>query len=457
MSVSLWWLGADHGADYATVVVRCDATETVTVGCDGRTFTGAADINVNDGVVVVTVTGLTAGTQYAYTVNGTVGGTLRTKKASGEFWLAFGSCWNKARRDVLAEVLLADYDIDLAVLLGDLPYTDSASSLWGETTLATHGTTGTVAACIDPDNYLAHHRQARKIPGVRELIRSVPTLYMPDDHEYCYDNACPPNGNGNASHVLWQAGVPSASAYADFLTAWDACLAAIDAYRAGNPANSDAGIDADAGYTRLTIGPAEIFLIDCCRYRTPYTATDDASKTMLAAAQKAWLIAAVTSSTATFKIIASGKQLFAGGGNTDTWVPSGPNPGYITERNEILYALRNVTGMLWVAGDLHLWSDQWVVADELGAGYPAVSCLVACPTNVDLDPSGIAGYSTGVRSKVNGYPLTTACAQENVYGLLKVTADRVERYHLSSLHGLRSRGYVDADSNQVQYAATRIA
>lgn len=445
MAVTDWWLG-EPGANSATVVCRSDTTATVSVGCNGGTFTGEADTAVSDGIVAIPVTGLTPGQEYAYTIDGAAGGTLNGKKASGDLWIAIGSCWLKTVGDPLANVLLRDHDIDLYMALGDFPYCNSALTEYGETTVSVEAAmaNGKSAAV-----YNAHHRQQRRIPGMKELMRSVPLWYMPDDHEYPFNDACPTWLAGYQSVV----GGAGAATQTDLDEAWAASRSAIKAYQTGF--NRAVTADADAIYGSYRLGNTEIFLLDCCNYRSPIIDTDNASKTMLGATQKAWLIAAVAASTATFKMIVSGKQLFKSGGNTDTWNASGANLGYETEKMEILYALRTVTGMFFVAGDQHLWSDQWVAAGDLGVGYPAVSCLVGCPTTVAVNTTGVAGYLTGVRSKQNGYHATTNVAQENVVALLRITADRVYRYHLSIQRGLISRGYIDAGSNQVQYPQMR--
>lgn len=442
MAVTDWWQG-EPGANSATVVCRSDATATVSVGCNGSTFTGAADTSVDDGIVAISVTGLTSGQEYAYTIDGAAGGTLRAKKASGDLWIAIGSCWTKTSSDALAHKLLRDYDIDLYLALGDFPYCNTAyNNLFGETTVSVEASmaNGKSAAV-----YNAHHRQQRRIPGMKELMRDVPLWYMPDDHEYPFNDACPTWLAGYQAVV----GGAGAAIQADLDEAWAASRSSMEAYQTGF--NRAVTADTDAIYGSYTLGHTEMFLIDCCNYRSPIINADDAAKTMLGATQKAWLIAAVTASTATFKMIVSGKQLFKSAGNTDTWNASGANLGYETEKAEILYALRDVTGLFFVAGDQHLWSDQWIAAGDMGAGYPAVSCLVGCPTTVGLNSSGVAGYETGVRSKQNGYPLTTNVAQENVVALLRITTDRVYRYHLSIQRGLIPRGYIDAGSNQVQY------
>lgn len=445
MAITDWWLG-EPGDTTAKVVCRSNTTAAVSIGCNGQTFTGYADTSVDDGIVAITVTGLAAGQQYTYTVDGSAGGTLKTRNDDGDVWLAIGSCWAKTKADLLAKELLAGYEIDLFIALGDFPYCNSPLTEYGE---ATASVVASMANGKDATIYNAHHRQQRRIPGMKELMRSVPFWYMPDDHEYPFNDACPTWLAG------YQAGVTGAGAalQSDLDAAWAASRASMEAYQTGFNRASTA--DTDAIYGSYTVGDCEVFLIDCMNYRSPIIDADNASKTMLGATQKAWLIAAVTASTATFKIIAGGKQLFKGGGNTDTWNAAGANLGYETEKLEILFALKDVAGLLWVAGDQHLYSDQWVAADGLGAGYPAISCLVGCPTTVDLNSSGVAGYETGVRSKVNGYPSATVVSQENVVGLLRVTANRVYRYHLSTRRGLIPRGYIDAGSNQVQYPQMR--
>jgi len=446
MAVTHWWLGAAT-ATTATVVCRSNSTATVTVACNGGTFTGSANTGTKDGIVAVTVTGLSADSQYAYTIDGAVGGTLKTQPASGDVWIATGSCWHGDRRDVLADIVRQQYDLDLYIALGDFPYCETTYTQGGETGVSV---AASVANSKDSSLYYKQHRIFRLIPGIKELMRNVPFMYMADDHEYPMDDA------GPTYLTQYQAEVTGAGAalQADLDAAWTAARTAIAAYSTGfTPAS---GYDSDALYGTYSLPNVDVFLIDCINYRSSPTATDNASKTMLGTNQKTWLLAAVAASSKPFKLIATGKQLFKGGGNTDTFVPVGVNLGYLTERNEILYGLRNVTGVLWVAGDQHLWSDQWVAADVIGAGYPAVNCLCACPTSVDLNTTGVAGYDTGVRSKVNGYPQATSVLRDAVVGLFRFSEDRAYRYLYSMRRGLIPCGYVEAGSNAVSYSATRV-
>lgn len=446
MPVTDWWLGA-NGNGWATVVCRSDSNDQITVACNGASFTGTPDTAVNDGVVSITVAGV-GSERVAYSVDGEAGGTLRGARQSGPWTIASGSCWATVVPDVLAFQLLNDYDLDAYFALGDFPYCNSATTMHGETTV---NVTTSIATATNPANYLAHHRQIRKVQGIKELKRSVPFYYMADDHEYPFDNA--------RNDLTWWQTCPNESkptaTQTDLDNAWAACRGAITAYATGLPVNGDAGIDSDALYTRGTVGPVEWFLLDCLGYGSVPTAADNASKTMLGAAQKAWLIDRVTNSTATFKMIVSPKQFWRGGGNTDAWHAQGVNLGYQTELKEILYALRNVTGVFAIAGDQHRFTDQQVAADEIGPGYPAMSCLVGCPTSVAQNADTYAGYDSQIKFRDNGALSAAPAMRENVVALLSIEAGRVYRRLLSTQRGLISRGYIDAGSNVVQYPQTR--
>lgn len=451
MGVTHWWLGepTDTGAN---VVCRSNSTATVRVSCNGQTFIGAADTEVDDGVVQIAVSGLVPGIRYPYQIDGVAAGTLRAKKSSGDIWVASGSCWQSITEDILAYRLLREYDLDVYFALGDFPYCNSSFDIFGESTLNVEAS---MADGKNPQVYYAHHRQQRAEPGIRELMREVPFWYMPDDHEYPFDNGCP---TLLAEYQMYVGGAEDAT-QDDLDEAWAASRLGSEAYSRGFSTgfNSDAAtVDADAIYGSYKVGPIEFFLIDCCNYRDPTTDAADPAKTMLGANQKARLLDAVQNSTATFKAIVTGKQLFRGGGNTDSWNNPGNGTGYEHERDAILYAFRNVTGLFMVAGDQHLQSDQQVSAGELGEDMPAISCLVGCPTGVKNNTSGRVGYTVGVKYKINGYPQETTGPQDNVVALFRITADRVYRYLLSTRTGLISCGHINAGSNQVQYQRARI-
>lgn len=450
MAVTHWWQGLQPDATSGVVVCRSNATATVTVTVNGQDFTGAADTSVRDGIVKITVTGLSQ-TRVPYYIDGAYAGTIRGKKTTGPWWVALGSCWVGNRADPLAARLAADYDLDAFIAMGDFPYCNEGYTAMGE---AAVNVTSSIANATAIGNYYAHHRQIRAKPGITDLIHSTPLIYFPDDHEYFVDNFAP--------GLTWWQTAPAESqpgaTGTDYTNAFAAADGAILAYATGNPTNSDAGIDSNATYTRFTIGPCEFFTSACCTYRSaPNINPDSSSKTMLGANQKAWLKTYLPASASTFKAWISGKQFWQGpGGNVDTWAYyNATYAGYQTELLEILYAARNVTGMFAIAGDQHRWSDQRAAAGELGTGYPAISCLVACPSGVDNNATGTTGYATYIKSRDNGALATPAAANENVYALLKLDSTRVTRYLLNSIRGLMPMGYIAAGSNVVQYERPR--
>jgi alkaline phosphatase D len=102
----------------------------------------------------------------------------------------------------------------------------------------------------------------------------------------------------------------------------------------------------------LTGPPYSGFTNVTARYRSPNSATDGASKTMLGATQKADLKAWLSASTAPVKVIVSSVPFndFATTGS-DSW------RGFTTERSELFRYIRDnrIGGVVLVSGDQH-WS-----------------------------------------------------------------------------------------------------
>jgi hypothetical protein len=95
----------------------------------------------------------------------------------------------------------------------------------------------------------------------------------------------------------------------------------------------------------------ECFLLDCRRFRSANTAPDNAGKTMLGAAQLRWMVDAVTTSTAQFKLILVSVPLDFGTGN-DHWA------AFATERDAMFAALVGVPGIVFVSGDQHFFASH---------------------------------------------------------------------------------------------------
>jgi alkaline phosphatase D len=91
----------------------------------------------------------------------------------------------------------------------------------------------------------------------------------------------------------------------------------------------------------------ELFILDTRQYRSPEFDRDTAEKTMLGAAQKAWLKDALARSDAPFKVIVSSVPLKYHG--VDTW------EGYTTERQELVnfIAQNRIRRVVFLAADVH--------------------------------------------------------------------------------------------------------
>jgi alkaline phosphatase D len=95
----------------------------------------------------------------------------------------------------------------------------------------------------------------------------------------------------------------------------------------------------------------ECFLLDTRRFRSPDAAPDDATKTMLGAVQRDWLLAGIAAATATFKLIFTTVPLDFGNGDDD-W------SNYTVERALIFDALLGIPGVLFVSGDQHWFASH---------------------------------------------------------------------------------------------------
>ncbi len=138
----------------------------------------------------------------------------------------------------------------------------------------------------------------------------------------------------------------------------------------------------------------EIFILDTRQYRSANGAPDGEDKTMLGAAQRAWLLARLPASDATWKLVVSSVPLgmFTGGPAADSWSNAnllgfarGNGTGFVHERDRLLAALhaRGVRNLVVLSGDVHHaelirhapfpgWAFHEFVAGPLAArrGYP---------------------------------------------------------------------------------------
>jgi alkaline phosphatase D len=150
----------------------------------------------------------------------------------------------------------------------------------------------------------------------------------------------------------------------------------------------------------------DVFILDTRQYRSRNTDTDGADKTMLGAVQKRWLLDAVTSSSALWKVVVTSVSLSIPTGRPqarDSWTGVSPfglpqdGAGFVTERDAILDHFRknDVRNLVFVAADVHhaevirhepapSWSFHELVAGPLSAtlGRPR-------PLDMTLNPRSL--------------------------------------------------------------------
>lgn len=113
----------------------------------------------------------------------------------------------------------------------------------------------------------------------------------------------------------------------------------------------------------------EIFVLDSRGER------DASVGQYLSDAQKAWLVEGVTNSPAAFKLVFNSvpisdlSDLLGDAQAADRW------SGFPTQRAEVLTALDDVPGVIWLTGDLHFAALTWTGKQgDPGAGQPEVLC-----------------------------------------------------------------------------------
>lgn len=277
--------------------------------------------------VVLRAEGLQPGTHYFYRLRYAGEGDrhqpipYRTRTApagNADFSIAFGSCcriqydpdqriWNAVRA----------LEPDMFFWLGDSIYADSDQP----------------AALADL------YGRGRVVERLEPLLRSTPQLATWDDHDFGFNDS-----DGSSPFKRDSLRV--------FRNYW---------------ANPDYGEPDNPGvYFKQHYGGVDFFVLDGRYHRDPTGNTDDAGKTMLGAAQKAWLKRGLKASRTPFKVLTIG-----GGWSTAENESGGDSWGvYLTERNEIFDFIRDngIEGVVCISGDSHMGELNCIPRSEQG-GY----------------------------------------------------------------------------------------
>jgi alkaline phosphatase D len=294
----------------ARLLVRTDATRQVDVTLVDADQPAAAAVALarvfpspeRDFTQEVVLSGLQPGRRYEARVavdNVASSRTARVRTqparaAGGPLRFAFGSCARVESQPIFAT--LRQRLLDLFVFVGDNHYGNTP----------------------DRDSLRFHYRKAWALPDRAALLSEVSTIATWDDHDFVGNNS-----NGTSPGA--------ATALRVFKEYW---------------ANPSAGTSSTPGtFFRHRVGEVEFFLVDDRTYRSPASA---ATGTILGAAQTAWLLDALESSTAVFKFIGSGSTFQGGLG--EAW--QAERPGELSALLDEVKA-RRIGGVVLLSGDIH--------------------------------------------------------------------------------------------------------
>jgi len=256
-------------------------------------------------------------------------GSFRTAPALGapaKVRLAFGSCASERRYpklETFAQVLASD--CDSMVFLGDTPYIDTT----------------------DLEVQRRRYREFLGHPSVSAVISTVPAWSTWDDHDFGRndtDGRIAGKENSRRAHLEYHAG-PAAG-------------------------DGSGGI-----YRSFRRGPIEVFLIDARWYAGIEPAeSDETKKSLLGAAQWAWLREGLKSSTAPFKLLTTGMIW------NESVRPNKPDHwgNYPYEREQLFRFIgdEGISGVVLIGGDIH--RTRVVRHDvEEWAGYPLVELITS--------------------------------------------------------------------------------
>jgi alkaline phosphatase D len=263
--------------------------------------------------------------------------TAPDPKTAAVFSVATGSCARFPEDpDQLIWRSVVAANPDLFIWLGDNIYADTGQ----------------------PSAINGDYQRQRDVVSYQPVARQIPQIAIWDDHDSGLNN-----GAGNNTF--------KESAFKSFQNYW---------------ANPSYGLDGTPGvFFDYSYGGVDFFLLDGRYYRDSNNAPDVPGKTMLGAAQKAWLKDRLRASKAPFKIIATGSGWTVNKGpGGDSWA------SFLTERNEIFDFIRDerISGVLLLSGDTHIAELNAIPWSEKG-GYDLYD-LVSSPLAQDTSDDSLA-------------------------------------------------------------------
>lgn len=290
------------------------------------------------------ITGLTAGTTYYYaierdsTLDTTSILTTKTFPSGDSFKFAFASCLqNNSATSAIFDQMDNVFGADFFLHLGDWHYDDNS--------------TATVAS---QEESMSSQIVANSRLG--SFIAKVPTMYETSDHDAGANNFSP----GPQTHTPFLR-----TALTQMMPHYDL--------------PDSAGLQQS-----FVVGRVRFIMLDTRSYRSANSATDNSSKTMLGATQKAWLFSELSQPEPVKVISMDCPWIGAAVAGDDDWT------SFTTERTEIAnYITSNNIRAIILHGDAHM------LAADNGTNSPGgITVFCAAPLSQSTSTKG-GPYSEG--------------------------------------------------------------
>ena len=455
-----YWIG-DLTQNTAAIVYRATSNGDVTVTVNGSTTSAmAADTDVDDGLVRIDVTGLSANTTYTYSINldgvEQVSNSFKTPGAN-TVKIAFLSCFKDMATNALFDVI-AEYDPHILVLIGDVPYMDTnfgtARTRWG---ITRKGISDYIFSDSPTDaeitrNLYDGHLFIRRHPGLQREIRRRGTLWAASDHE------APGNDGSPSDTGAWGVNGTKTIVANDTENQdlWTLCRNAYAAYYMGNPANADANNDSNFDNDRQTYfrtkvnDNTEIFMLDALWYIDPEQAYGggpySGDRAILGATQKAWLETQLAATTADFKPLFTERPFNQGGVDTQgsTEITS------LTSAIDTASGWAKAGGVIAGAGDLHC-----PFAGTVKSTYHELCASPALSSGTGLHT--LENGREWIQFLTDDTPAQSDNLVRRVFGLMDIDGGVLTASIIDDGGNILYKCLLDSGTNAVRYPTTKTA
>lgn len=349
------WVGA-LGSAGATVTAclthAAPAVRLAVTGPGGTVYSSPVDVEHGAPTKFV-ITGLAADTEHTYAIESNAlslpGPTGRFRTAptgNASFTVAFSGDAASGSNHLSFQAV-RDVEPLLFLHLGDAHYHNISTN--------------------DPAAFRAAYDEILAQPRQATLYREIPTVYVPDDHDYGANNSDGSSPSKPAATATYRARVPH--------------------YPLGDAAPTG------GMYQSFDIGRVRFVVTDQRSAASPDSATDNASKTMLGAAQKAWFKNILANSSGKLIVWCCPRVFYpAATAGADNW------GGFSTERSELVSFIHaNCPGRVVVlSADMHaLGIDDGSHHDFLPGGGEPLPTFQSSPLDI-VNAGGSGTYSAGL-------------------------------------------------------------